>query len=284
MRAVSASCSAPGLGAPQRRHHPDAAMAISNGCRKANAELVAAAYSPSRGCAREPAKFGDFADGMLFTPKGRRRPASRRGPRGPVPAGRFDASRASWDRGRLARDRRDGHHRARRRSTGHRGIATVNLRLTRRGAARRRPRARPRGRGVDGVRRPRAAPAQARAATTACVLPAAREVLRSRARATLEVKVGPGIPTAIPEDAGRSGSRSTGPWSSRAVVRPARPEGPRRSALVLHEETAHARGGHARAARQAGLPLQARRRGIARGSSGPRDAPRATCSTRRSRT
>jgi len=53
-------------------YHPDAAMAISERLRSEgfDTDLVAAALTQSRLRAKAREKFGDFADGMLFTPEG----------------------------------------------------------------------------------------------------------------------------------------------------------------------------------------------------------------------
>lgn len=53
-------------------YHPDAAMAISERLRSEgfDTDLVAAALTQSRLRAKAHEKFGDFADGMLFTPEG----------------------------------------------------------------------------------------------------------------------------------------------------------------------------------------------------------------------
>ncbi|NLF04017.1 MAG: class I SAM-dependent methyltransferase [Actinomycetales bacterium] len=53
-------------------YHPDAAMAISERLRGEgfDTELVAAALTQSRLRAKAHEKFGDFAEGMLFTPEG----------------------------------------------------------------------------------------------------------------------------------------------------------------------------------------------------------------------
>ena len=273
----------PGLGAPRalRRTTRTPRWRSPAALGGFDAELVAAALT-SRGCARRPAKLGDFADGMLFTPEGlRRRPAHGYGPpRGPVPAGRLDALRTSrgigadslrspgWASPCRERDRRVSA-----------ALATVNLRhFSTPGAARRRPRARPRGRGVDAVfadpaRRTRSGARRhdPRAYAALDDVLVVRDACRSGSRSDRGSRT-PRSPGAEAQWVSVTDRGQAGLWFG---ARPRRTWALRARAARGHR--AHARRGRRTRGRRAprGLPLRARRRGDPRRARrDPRDAPR----------
>ena len=234
-------------------YHPDAAMAISERLRSEgfDAELVAAALTQSRLRAKAREKFGDFADGMLFTPEGLEQ-----------------ATRLTVAAHHAGRFRKAGSTRVADLTCGigadslaiagmgiavlaseidelTAALATVNLRHFEHAEVRH-------GDGLaldleaEGVDAVFADPARrtrsgSRRHDPRAYSPPLEEVLAVRERVpALGVKVGPGIPhTAIPEDAEAQWVSVDGTVVEAGLwFGPLAPEGPGRSALVLHGDTA----------------------------------------------
>lgn len=234
-------------------YHPDAAMAISERLRSEgfDAELVAAALTQSRLRAKAREKFGDFADGMLFTPEGLEQ-----------------ATRLTVAAHHAGRFRQAGSTRVADLTCGigadslaiagmgiavlaneidelTAALATVNLRHFEHAEVRH-------GDGLaldleaervdavfaDPARRTRSG---SRRHDPRAYSPPLEEVLAVRERVpALGVKVGPGIPhTAVPEDAEAQWVSVDGTVVEAGLwFGPLAPEGPGRSALVLHGDTA----------------------------------------------
>ena len=234
-------------------YHPDAAMAISERLRSEgfDAELVAAALTQSRLRAKAREKFGDFADGMLFTPEGLEQ-----------------ATRLTVAAHHAGRFRKAGSTRVADLTCGigadslaiagmgiavlaseidelTAALATVNLRHFEHAEVRH-------GDGLaldleaEGVDAVFADPARrtrsgSRRHDPRAYAPPLDDVLAVRERVpALGVKVGPGIPhTAIPEDAEAQWVSVDGTVVEAGLwFGPLAPEGPGRSALVLHGDTA----------------------------------------------
>lgn len=234
-------------------YHPDAAMAISERLRSEgfDAELVAAALTQSRLRAKAREKFGDFADGMLFTPEGLEQ-----------------ATRLTVAAHHAGRFRKAGSTRVADLTCGigadslaiagmgiavlaseidelTAALATVNLRHFEHAEVRH-------GDGLaldleaEGVDAVFADPARrtrsgSRRHDPRAYAPPLDDVLAVRERVpALGVKVGPGIPhTAVPEDAEAQWVSVDGTVVEAGLwFGPLAPEGPGRSALVLHGDTA----------------------------------------------
>ena len=236
-------------------YHPDTAMAISERLRSEgfDVDLVAAALTQSRLRAKAHEKFGDFADGMIFTPEGLEQ-----------------ATRLTVAAHHAQRYRRAGAERVADLTCGigadslaiagmgtsvlaieidelTAALATVNLRHF--------PHAEVRhgdglavdlaAEGIDAVfadpaRRTRSG---SRRHDPAAYAPPLDDVLAVRERVpALGVKVGPGIPhTAVPDDAQAQWVSVDGTVVEAGLwFGPLAPDGPGRSALVLRGDNATA--------------------------------------------